>query len=214
LRSSPQVYARANPHFACTLTPPVMTTSSPSCPRAAVCGRASDLAVLAVSALVIAASFSPIIAAPPPVNIAQPVEVVVKNAVEVQGSVETLNDAFYEPYRAFKTASTSGLNTGVQFDIPAGKRLVIETITLSISVLPGQKAAAYLQVTNELPPFYLTVESQGVFFEREQFAGTHPVKLRIDGPESGSAFTIGVARTTVGENMSIVASVAGYLVPL
>src|SRR5688500_17336794 len=83
---------------------------------------------------------------PPPVTVNQPVAVTVTGPVEVQGSVEVLNDALKVPYnRMFEVtlADGSSSSTSSVGGLTAGKRLVIETIGVEVRVVPGQKVVVH-----------------------------------------------------------------------
>ena len=199
----------------------------------------STLCLIGAAGLIAPRTF----AAPPPVTVTQPVQVQVVNtaaapaqvqvvnpvqvqgaisitgqAVQVQGSVETLNDAVHQPFNLTLSAEFGSDGFVHQnFYIPAGKRLVIETVTVEAAVPAGQKVLVRLEVPNFLS---LAVQSQGVFSDAsdtlEHFVGTHPVKVRVDSPADPTqpAFTITAFRGSAGGTGFFYASVAGYLVDL
>src|SRR5690606_37350133 len=67
-----------------------------------------------------------------PVTVEEPLAVEVQGPVEVQGVVEVLNDILRQPYvRSINVASAP--SPTANFDIPEGKRLVIESIVFQTS---------------------------------------------------------------------------------
>lgn len=138
----------------------------------------------------------------------------------VIGMVETLNDSLNQPFARTVSGAIEGtLGTTFLVDIPPGKRLVIETITVGIAVPKGQIPYAIFYKKNEGDKRgILALNFQGYFPApvpgSDQYSATHPVKLRFDGTveEGELAFTIG--RSSSAGLASATLSVHGYLVDL
>jgi hypothetical protein len=164
----------------------------------------------------------------PTVTVNQPVAVTVSGPVEVQGTVEVLNDALKTPFHA--TQQTS-LNAGIENAVisfpplPAGKRLIIEVITVRATVPLGQNVAARLvlfPVPNSPNPSVqiadLAVQPQGTFTAWNNpfpgndygsvYVATHTARFRVDAGRH--SVVIDVRRSGPG-TASMVASVFGYL---
>jgi hypothetical protein len=149
----------------------------------------------------------------PNVNLNEPVLVEVDGPVEVFGVVEVLNDALKTPYRMHLSGSISTALHTINFPIPEGKRLTVETVTVAMMIPPGQNAMASLQVhTPELVSHtaFLTLQSQGVFtggdgVNRLVYRGTHSVTLR------DAARVVGVFERSGTGPSFVHMSVFGYL---
>ena len=100
------------------------------------------------------------------------------------------------------------------FDVPNGKRLVIESVTVEIDLPSGQRAAVFMQVREPLTDGILTVQSQGVFGGTEALAGTHPIKVRVNGSTATDEVVISVQRNASAGLWIIEAGLYGYLVDL
>ena len=153
---------------------------------------------------------------PPPVTINEPVTVRVTGPVEVQGSVEVLNDALKTVFnRSMFAPIPIGLsNELLPFpSIPAGKRLVIETLSVTVEVDATQRARASFSTSgvstsaNALQ-FAIPLTSQGVFGTREIFVGTQKVRIVVD-PRFHVQPVFNVFRT--GTTGFVSGSFAGYL---
>lgn len=195
-------------------------------------------ASLGVASLLALRSF----AAPPPVTVAQPVQVQVVNTdatpaqvqvvgpiqgtvgvqgpVQVQGAVEVLNDALRIPYN--KTVQTNDPNPSVSymsFPVPTGKRLVIKTIGLQCTVSSGHMVFAGLTETSgEVAPggFYLPLvfQSSGLLQPGiTTYTTTISTDISFDRKE-GYTPTIQLNYTNGGVSPVLVASVSGYLIDL
>lgn len=117
----------------------------------------------------------------PTVNLNEPVAVTVSGPVEVQGTVDVLNDALRTPFRHTEVVSLPDgtfARTGA-VTLPAGKRLVIETVVASASLPGGQNAVAAVSIPGGHNA-YLSLQSHGNFGGNTFFVGTHPITLRID----------------------------------
>src|SRR6187551_351638 len=116
------------------------------------------ISTLCIASLSVTGFITPsVFAVPPPLTVAQPVQVQVVNTaaapaqvevvktVQVQGLIETLDDVVHQPYVQTQSILV-GANEGavLGFTIPAGKRLVIETVTVEAEVDLGQRARVAL----------------------------------------------------------------------
>jgi hypothetical protein len=118
---------------------------------------------------------------PPPVAIEG--EVTVKGPVEIQGSVEVVNDALKTPFHVSRVIEfTQGLViTGANITLPAGKRLVIETISVRSFAQPGQFYLLSVNFSEGGVATDLAVALQllGTTATNTYHAGTHAVSLRL-----------------------------------
>ena len=139
---------------------------------------------------------------PPPITVEQP--------VSVQGIVEVINDVLRKPYIVRSVTAQ-----GPVFDIPDGKRLVIEMITFEVEVegdtiprvvldiaRPGQPSAIVLP---------LAAQFSGEVGTRKIYIGTLPFKARLDSIPGSTAEARIYARNTNGNWNGVV---LGYLVDL
>src|SRR5687768_10344642 len=154
---------------------------------------------------------------PPPVTIDQPVAVTVTGPVEVQGSVEVLNDALKVPYnRMFEVSLADGISsrTSTVGGLTAGKRLVIETIAVEVRGVPGQKVSVNVGGTAVAltDRFFLPipVSDQGQFFTRQIFAGAQAVKIMID-PRKISGLVVALGRNASTGPAEATFTFCGYL---
>ena len=142
---------------------------------------------------------------------AAPAQVQVVGPMQMQGAVETLNDVLYTPY--FHTETVPYPGTVAKFTVPVGKRLIIETVTVMVSRIPGQMILPTLFTPNG-ERLSLAMQSQGIdiaYHGNEYLVGTHPIKLRIDGGTDSTQPTFTIQ---CDNSQTFWASVAGYLVDL
>lgn len=153
---------------------------------------------------------------------AKPVPVTGTVAVTGTPTVEVVNDALYEPY--IKTAVVSigdGTALGeVAFDVPDGKRLILETVAVQAAVPSGQKVRVSLQaqVAPSFNPYvlgFLPVQSPGPILGYEYYIANQPFKLR-QNPMIGSNAEIKVSmlRDSSSGDATLLATIYGYLVDL
>jgi hypothetical protein len=159
----------------------------------------------------------------PTVSVNQPVAVTVTGPVEVQGTVEVLNDALRTPFSRVVTGSflDTSSSAGAGFPIPAGKRLIIKNVSLHVSVpfaaeqavIGSLYVAASGTGSNTSPHSFnlsLSLLAQGKFGDRARFVGTHSVDIIVD-PRIHAGITFGAERAhTVGAGV-ISATLVGYL---
>jgi hypothetical protein len=144
----------------------------------------------------------------------EPVPVTLDGQIQVDVSNDTLD----EPYNESRSTSPgAGVDSeDLTFDVPPGKRLVVESITLRATVPTGQRARCFFN-TPEASGM-LPVQSQGtVLAGLEDLFGAHPIKLRVDGdPDVGETdeVIVQIQRSSTAGTWSMHASVHGYLVPL
>lgn len=82
---------------------------------------------------------------PPPVTVNQPVNVVVTNPDTAPAQVQDVNNPAFQPYQADDQSgvlSPNGYYKTASFAVPAGKRLVIELVTVHVIVEGSQNVSA------------------------------------------------------------------------
>ena len=182
---------------------PCSTNASTTGPRHVFAGGRAAIAILglAVSALGYAKQ--------------DPVEVIVSGPVEVQGSVEVVNDALKTPFNRSVTghilgSADSALLTFPFSGIPAGKRLVVEFITVAAFVFPGETANARLELYPG-PWYWLTMQPQGLSTQGEAtFVATHALTLRINPATQELRVFVSRHKQSL-YSAPVAASIAGYL---
>lgn len=148
---------------------------------------------------------------------ANPVPVTAQNAlpVTVQNAVATTaadNPAFHAFARSSQHADVTGGNDNIDFDVPAGKILVIELMTLQINLPEGQEPS---RVEVEVKTNGSLVEHKlSVALQRSTgasvYEATHPLRLYAD-PGTGS-IQFAFSRSNNSDTFTWWASIAGYLV--
>ena len=142
-----------------------------------------------------------------------------KEILTVEGIVETVNDTLNEPYaKSFTTHFSPGQSAAVlRFDIPDGRRLIVESIMIRVRAPSGQKALVGMHAPMGAATAYLSVQSQGVVAGSEHLVGTHPVQLRVNSVGNGEAqadFAFSMERSGDAGAGEFQVAVYGYLVPL
>lgn len=164
--------------------------------------------------------------APP---ITEPVEVTVANPVlpvEVSNAdpipVAIVNGA--TPYMVSELMILLPGSAQYAFDVPEGKRLMIETIAVGAWIPIGTSAAMILRTRLDNSYHYspLALESLGVTPEfnanipKQTFAGTHSVRIAVDGDSNTDEIRFYLMRSSAaGENTTnnfATVSISGYLV--
>jgi hypothetical protein len=156
---------------------------------------------------------------PPPVTVKEP--------VAVTGVVEVLNDVLREPYRKSTGGRTTATGTTpfplhfIKFDVPAGRRLIVETISLQVRVPINQnvlvqmwlmEGGSSIDATVQLP-----VQKQGTFGTSttpDYLTATHPVMLRVDGTEFTNEISFNLVRNAEVGELDFNVSIFGYLVDI
>ena len=125
-----------------------------------------------------------------------PTVVTVDGVVEVAGAVDVLKEPVKTPFIQTQNYNFTAVQTyaTVSISIPAGKRLVVESITCLARVTSGE-AHCWAQLTNVgdvLPHNYafLTLTNQGVFNNQSYFVGTHKITMRIDPTQMSLDFAV------------------------
>ena len=129
-------------------------------------------------------------AAQPPVTLAQPVEVKVVNPVEVHGLIETINDALKTPFHLTTPVLLSDGQPdrgAALYQVPAGKRLTIETISVFLNLGATQRAivgftavGATGTTTGSYMYAALPLQLQGQFGSTVVLSGLQSVKIILD----------------------------------
>jgi len=165
-------------------------------------------------------SGSPVLAAgnQPPLSVnvvntpAQPVPVTLTGTPPV----EVVNDALYTPYILQASASSSATLTNVTFDVPAGKRLVVETVSAQVTPADGpQEVRLTYNVKLTDGPFglmlgFLQVQPTGP--TSPYYVANQPLKMRVDHV-SDQEITF-VATHALPGSCSLIVTLYGYLVDL
>jgi len=182
---------------------------NPYNPRIAV-----GLAVLAISLAGLRAHADPKVLV---VNtVTNPLPVVVgnfpdgTNTVQVSSSTNAPVFVTDVPRETFSTNASVFLTNGVLFrgveilTPPAGKRAVIETVTVSVITAPGA-TAALAEINGDSTPYVLTLTRQGTFLGQEFYRGTFPIRFYARGHVLGT-----VDRDPVTNSASGFFSISGY----
>lgn len=121
-----------------------------------------------------------------------PVPVIVRNfptgTNTVQVSSSTNSPVFVRdvPRETFSTNATVFLTNGVFFrgveifTPPAGKRAVIETVTVSVTTPPGT-IGVLAEIDDDSTPHVITLTPQGTFLGRDFLRGTFPIRFYSRG---------------------------------
>lgn len=161
--------------------------------------------------LILAVPASPVLAASGP----QP--------ITVQGVVEVINDVLRQPYikRVVLNFPADTISAVMHFDIPAGKRLITEVISIEVLHLENTSPLTYANVMlgDVYVPFPVSFQSKTPFNGRIAAVGTHAIALRVDGKPDGvtgstAELSFSVIRDAVGPSTSVTISVAGILVDI
>jgi hypothetical protein len=162
-------------------------------------------------------------ASPPPVTVAQPVDVKVVNPVtvtgkvdignkvEISGTVETLNDALKIPFHL--TVKQTNSSHGTLYTVPVGMRLTIESVTSLIQVPNGQKALAILSPTSEQSENqrtldYLALQPQCSFGTYDLFVSSQNLRIIVDSTSPKLEYLI--VQEGIGYSY-VVLTINGYL---
>jgi hypothetical protein len=132
-------------------------------------------------------------------------------------NVGVLNEQTNAPYNVGAIQfPISGENGAVfDFDVPAGQRLIVETVTVGSRCPPGQGVSARLFVVGVVFQLRLSLDLQGMIGDGEERVGTHPVSFWVD--DSGRPdpdIRLFMTRFPDAGPATMEASVSGHLVPL
>jgi hypothetical protein len=138
--------------------------------------------------------------------------------VPVTGTVEVV-DRLHEPFLELASVSLpqGTLVDGVTFDVPEGKRLVLETLSLQISVPATQRVRAFLDVRvgNSAILSFIPVQSPGSILGTEYFIANQPFKLRKDAiPGATDEIRVRMLRDGALGSSDLLVTLHGYLVDL
>jgi hypothetical protein len=136
--------------------------------------------------------------------------------VQVQGTVDVINDVLRTPYARTDFGGGAKVDQ-VNFDVPAGKRLVVEVVTLELFHNPTE---GFFVTLNTITPEGNAVVSTPLSFITRPFnsthsvsTGVHPITVRVDGRTgSSSELSFELIRTAGGGSFTV--SVRGYLVDI
>jgi hypothetical protein len=133
----------------------------------------------------------------------------------VQGVVEVLNDALYQPYNESRQISATSTSNQVSFDVPEGKRLVIESISIRALVTTGstQQIDAQFSSAGGSASLDIPVQFQGVSGATDVFKAALPLKIRVDGTSATAELFFSYTRTGPGIS-TLRVSIYGYLVDI
>jgi hypothetical protein len=181
-------------------------------------GVSSLFATVLCGSLILAIATTPIHSAQTTTTAKQVLEVVVTQPVQVagtvetQGVVETLNDAVNTPFVG-SLSYTAG--EFPKLSIPAGKRLVVESVCFNATCSTGTYATISMVVSQKgfqssiiLP----TQEKAAIDGSRAIQTAVVPLRVRVDSDVDSINFTAQVFGT--GLSPYIVVTVTGYLVDL
>ncbi len=135
---------------------------------------------------------------------------------QVQGVVEVLNDVLYTPY--VRSVSTEeGSLPWVSFDVPAGKRLIIETISfqgLHLTAAGVKRVLLDHAVSaNTRLHIPLAVQERIVDGATTFLISTLPVKMRVDSvPNETGEILIRMGGSTPDTSGRIMVAINGYLI--
>ena len=141
----------------------------------------------------------------------------VQGHVSVEGVVEVLNDVLRQPYNETRQLSSTASSGSVAFDVPAGKRLVIETISIRATVTGGVPVRVDGSAVSQGSDFSIDVPivPQGIAdtFGNEFFRGMQAVKIRVDGTSLSNEINFSYTRFGAGIT-TLRVTLHGYLVNL
>lgn len=140
----------------------------------------------------------------------------VQGHVSVEGVVEVLNDVLYQPYNESRGLGSTQASGAVSFDVPAGKRLVVQSISIRATVTSGLKVRVEGQFAAANGSAFVDValQSQGVFGEVEFLSVAQPLTFRVDGSAASGEIFFSYQRTGTSGITNLRVNVYGYLVDI
>ena len=158
---------------------------------------------------------------PVPVNVQNPTTTV---SIQNTASVKSVDNFALQPYARSGTATFTGAQGAqdpgpaiVSFDVPAGKRLVLELITVRALLPAGQQPNGWVQIAGQpFPWHFLTFTPQGSFFGADIYTVTQALHLSADA--GSGAVSVAVRKNSIdnnaaGPNINTVGvTISGYLV--
>ena len=145
----------------------------------------------------------------------------------MQGVVETINDVLRTPYAQSRSQSINNGTHFMKFDVPTGKRLIVEMIAVNLTHLPEDKFFVELStpsypsgsVGRAFMPISLTTTRSAYdpgVPTLQRSVGVHAVTLRVDG-ETGAdnelLFAVDIKTSPTG-SFGFAVNVRGYLVDI
>jgi hypothetical protein len=132
-------------------------------------------------------------------------------------AVEDVNEPSARPVQAGFDLDLAENTTGVSrivFNVPEGKRLVIETVAFSVLVPSGQFARASVSATNpQADPltfsYAVPVQSEGTFSGRIVYTGLEQLRIYV---EPGEQVIVSVSRSGTTGEADARGAVSGHLV--
>lgn len=103
----------------------------------------------------------------------------------------------------------------ITFDVPLGKRLVIESITIRALVTTGstQQVEGTIASVNGDSSIDIPLQYQGTSGANDVFRAAVPLKIRVDGTSFTNEISFGYTRTGGGIS-TLRATIFGYLVDI
>jgi hypothetical protein len=140
----------------------------------------------------------------------------VQGQVSVEGVVEVLNDVLHRPYNESQGIGSTQAAGLLSFDVPAGKRLVVQSISMRATVTAGLKVRVEGQFAAANGSAFIDValQSQGVFGEAEFFSVAQPLTFRVDGSNAPGEIVFSFQRTGTSGITNLRVNVYGYLVDI
>ena len=147
---------------------------------------------------------------------ATPQLVEVTNPVEVLGSVEIVGEPFKQRFmvRMNGTIASDFQNGSVLIPLPAGKRIVIESIALYTKVPDGSEPMAFIDAQSKIvglsnSSMLLPMAKQGLLSGQRLFTAVAPVTMRLSTTEHD--LRANVYRGSASGAASFSVSVYGYI---
>jgi hypothetical protein len=137
-------------------------------------------------------------------------------------TVDALNDTLNEPYirGGSHSFSPTDLQITEAFDVPDGKRLIVESVTIRSATTANKAVIGQYAILKQVSGNVLSIggdlsmtPAQGPIDGNYWSVGTHPIKLRIDAVP-GVDHELNFYLQCDACDGTINVSVAGYLVPL
>jgi hypothetical protein len=138
--------------------------------------------------------------------------------------VQEVNDTLSEPYNVSNSLEVLANQPGgdLAFDIPAGRRLVTETVMVRLRLVPQAHLSWTVDLhtlvngTEVVSPLALLVQQAHAFSSGDTAgtAATLPVRMRLDGTAATDEIRIRAQRAPGLPSFFLEASIHGYLVDL
>jgi hypothetical protein len=135
-------------------------------------------------------------------------------------NVSVLSEQTYAPYIETEIVFLADGDQAAlcNFDVPAGQRLIVETVTFSATTQLGQRVRAVISISKPgglLSSLSLASQSQETAGGLEVRTGTHPITIWVDSlPGSSSEVSLVVQRSPGTGEAVVSGAVSGHLVPL